>query len=292
MVDLTIIILTRNEEKNLEKCISSLGGVPKRVVVVDSYSTDNTVDLAKSLGVEVVQHSFENHAAQFNWALENVQIDTEWVMRLDADEELTCDLATEIDGRLDKLPDEVNGVVLRRRVYFMDKWLRHGGKYPELLLRIFRFGHGVSELRMMDEHLIVTDGKIVTFKYDFCDNNNKGIEWWIEKHNWYSDKEVFERQMRLNHANSEYSLDNTTAPVQTKVKRFVKNNIYYSLPKFWRAHFYYIYRYYFRLGFLDGAEGKIYTFLQAYWYRFIVDAKLYECDKKGVDIDTGRNLKP
>lgn len=291
MVDLTIIILTRNEEKNLEKCISSLRGVAKRVIVVDSYSTDNTVELAKSLGAEVVLNPFENHAVQFNWALANVQIDTEWVMRLDADEELTCELAIEIDSRLDKLPHEVNGIILRRRVYFMDKWLRHGGKYPERLLRIFRFGHGTSELKMMDEHLIVTDGKIVTFKYDFCDNNNKGLEWWIEKHNWYSDKEVLERQMRLNNVISEHSLYNTKAPIYTKVKRFVKNNIYYNLPKFWRAHFYYIYRYYFRLGFLDGVEGKIYTFLQAYWYRFIVDAKLYECDKKSIDIDVKRNLK-
>ena len=79
--------------------------------------------------------------------------------------------------------------------------------------------------------------------------------------------------------------------MQAKVKRFVKNHGYYSLPKFFRAHLYFIYRYYFRLGFLDGTEGKIYTFLQAYWYRYLVDAKLYECEKNGAKMMTQGDLK-
>ncbi len=291
MADLTIIILTKNEEQNLRKCIASFKNVAQRIVLIDSYSTDSTVELAKSLGAEVYEHQFENHAAQFNWALENIELRTEWVMKVDADEELTSELADEIEEKLDNLPTKVNGVILRRRVYFMGRWLRHGGKYPELLLRIFRVGHGMSEMKLMDEHLIVADGEVVTFKNDFSDNNNKSLEWWINKHNWYSNKEVLDQQMQSNATNGEESVEENSTSMQAKIKRFLKNHGYYSLPKFVRAHFYYIYRYYFRLGFLDGTEGKIYTFLQAYWYRYLVDAKLFECEKKGTRMENQGELK-
>ena len=291
MADLTIIILTKNEEKNLRKCIVSFRGIARRIVIVDSHSTDDTVELARSLGADVYEHSFENHAAQFNWAIENIDIDTKWVMKVDADEEFTPELANEISERLDTLPDTVNGVILRRRVYFMGRWLKHGGMYPQLLLRIFRTGHGMSEMKLMDEHLIITDGEAVTFKSDFCDNNNKSLEWWINKHNWYSNKEVLDYQMKKDSENGGESVTETSQSLQAKLKRFIKNHGYYSLPKFLRAHFYFFYRYYIRLGFLDGKEGKIFTFLQAYWYRFLVDAKLYECEKNGTKMEPQGDLK-
>lgn len=291
MVDLTIIILTKNEESNLKKCISSFNGVAKRVVVIDSYSSDNTVRLAKELGAEVYLHAFENHAEQFNWALDNTDINTEWVMKVDADEELTLELANEIQERLPRLSANINGVILRRRVYFMGRWLKHGGKYPELLLRIFRFGHGMSEMKLMDEHLVVTDGRVVTFKYDFLDKNSKSLEWWIGKHNWYSDKEVYAQQMAQSSSHEGLNLENTTTSLQAKFKRFLKVYGYYKLPKFYRAHWYFWYRYYIRLGFLDGMEGKIYTFLEAYWYRFLVDAKLYECETSGKSMSKPKDLK-
>lgn len=291
MANLTIIILTRNEEQNLKKCIGSFKNVAKRVVVIDSFSTDDTVGLAKSLGAEVYQHQFENHATQFNWALDNVNLQTEWVMKVDADEEFTPDLVDEIEERLDKLSSNINGIILRRRVYFMGRWLKHGGKYPELLLRIFRVGHGMSEMKLMDEHLIVTDGDVVTFKKDFLDNNNKSLEWWINKHNWYSNKEVLEQQSKLEDVDSEDFVEKTSTSLQAKFKRFMKKHGYYSMPKFLRAHMYFIYRYYFRLGFLDGTEGKIYTFLQAYWYRYLVDAKMYECEKFNIKMKSQGELK-
>ena len=230
MANLTIIILTKNEEKNLEKCIVSFRGIAQRIVVVDSYSMDNTVRLAKHLGACVYQHPFETHAAQFNWALEHTDIQTEWIMKIDADEELTPELANEIEESLSLLPERVNGIILRRRVYFMGRWLKHGGKYPELLLRIFRRGHGMSEMKMMDEHLVVTDGGIVTFHHDFLDKNNKSLEWWISKHNWYSDKEVYDQQLRQGKTENDENVENTATSLQAKTKRFFKTHGYYYLP--------------------------------------------------------------
>lgn len=291
MADLTVVILTKNEEANLEKCVSSLRGCARRIAIIDSYSTDCTVEIAKSLGIDVYEHPFESHAAQFNWALDNIDLSTEWVMKIDADEEFTPELAVEIDQKLDKLDKKINGVILRRRVYFMGRWLKHGGKYPELLLRIFRVGHGMSEMKIMDEHLIIIDGETVIFRHDFCDNNNKSLEWWINKHNWYSNKEVLDQQVNADVMNEENSVSETEQPMQAKFKRFIKNHGYYSMPKFVRAHLYFIYRYYIRLGFLDGVEGKIYTFLQAYWYRYLVDAKMYECEKSGVKMEAQKDLE-
>lgn len=291
MANLTIIILTKNEEQNLEKCVRSFKGCASRIAVIDSYSSDGTVELAKKLGAEVYEHPFENHAEQFNWALDNIGLDTEWVMKVDADEEFTAELAEEIKEKLDRLPDTINGVVLRRRVYFMGKWLKYGGMYPQRLLRIFRFGHGMSEIKQMDEHLVITDGNTVEFRHDFSDNNNKSLEWWIDKHNWYSNKEVLDRQMREDSVNGKEPAGAAKSSLQAKIKRTIKNHGYYSLPKFFRAHLYFIYRYYFRMGFLDGTEGKIFTFLQAYWYRYLVDAKMYECEIYNMKIKKQASLE-
>ncbi len=277
MSDLTAIILTKNEEANLQKCINSLRAITKRIVVVDSYSADKTTEIAKSLGAEVFQHTFTNHSAQFNWAIENVGLATTWVMKIDADEELTPELAAEIEEKLDKLPASVNGVILRRRMYFMGRWIRHGGMYPGLRLRIFRVGYGMSEPKSMDEHLIITSGKTVTFDNDFSDYDNKPLEYWISKHNWYSNKEVYDQQMMESRTGAGLKGQSR----QARMRRFIRKNGYYRLPKFLRAHLYFIYRYWIRLGFLDGTEGKIYAFLQAYWYRYLVDAKIYECEKTG-----------
>lgn len=291
MADLTVIILTKNEEKNIEKCINSVRACAKRVIVIDSYSDDKTVELAEKLGADIYKHTFDNHAAQFNWGLENIDITTEWIMRLDADEELTSELADEINRRLDAMDTKINGVILRRRVYFMGRWLKHGGKYPEKLLRVFRTGHGISEMKMMDEHLVVTDGEVTTFRYDFIDNNNKDLTWWINKHNWYSDKEAYDHQLNTTGLSEQLTVENTNQSAQAKRKRIIKNKGYYRLPKFFRARLYFIYRYYFRLGFLDGTEGRIYTFLQAYWYRYLVDAKLYESEKNKTEIKEQKELK-
>ena len=297
MADLTVVILTKNEEKNLRKCVESFCGAAKRFVIVDSGSTDGTEVLCRQLDRELralgshldfFYHPWNSYADQLNWGLENTQISTEWSMRMDADEELLPELAQEIKEKLDKLKDPVNGVVLRRRTIFMGKWIRHGGRYPELLLRIFRTGKAKCEEKIMDEHMILSDGTMVTFQYDLMDNNQKDLEWWTAKHNWYSNREVLDHQMSLE---GDALQEEGGSSRQARIKRVVKNGGYYKLPKFFRAHLYFLYRYWIRLGFLDGTEGRIYHFLQAYWYRFLVDAKMYQCEKTGMKMKPQGDLK-
>ena len=300
MVDLTVVILTKNEEKNLRKCVESFNGIVKRFVIVDSFSTDKTEELCKRLDSELkakgskldfYQNKWVDYATQLNWGLTQTNITTEWSMRMDADEELLPELAKEIDEKLDGLKDPVNGVVLRRRLIFMGRWIKHGGRYPELLLRIFRTGKALCEQKIMDEHMILSEGSTVNFKNDLIDNNQKDLEWWTAKHNWYSNREVLDHQMTLEHENDDSLENGGESTGQAKFKRAVKNRGYYKLPKFFRAHLYFFYRYYIKLGFLDGIEGKIFHFLQAYWYRFLVDAKMYECEKKGTKMKPQGDLK-
>ncbi|MDO5425081.1 MAG: glycosyltransferase family 2 protein [Eubacteriales bacterium] len=300
MIDLTVIILTKNEEKNLKKCVESFGGIVKRFVIVDSFSTDNTGTLCHQLNTELAecgasldlfQHKWTSYADQLNWGLQNTDITTEWSMRMDADEELTEALAAEIENKLPKVETPVNGIILRRRVYFMGRWIKHGGRYPELLLRIFRTGKASCEMKMMDEHMILSDGKTVEFEHDLIDNNQKDLDWWIAKHNWYSNREVLDHQLTLENTIDEGLEHGGVSSGQARMKRVIKNSGYYRLPRFFRAHLYFIYRYYIRFGFLDGPEGKIFHFLQAYWYRFLVDAKIYECEKHGTKMNPQGDLK-
>lgn len=300
MVDLSVIILTKNEEKNLRKCVESFQGIIKRFVVIDSFSTDGTKALCCQLDQELknkgsrldfYQHEWKSHTDQINWGLQNTNITTEWSMRMDADEELTGALAAEIDKKLPTIKKPFNGIILRRRVYFMGRWIRHGGRYPELLLRIFRTGKAICEMKLMDEHMILLNGRTLEFKYDLIDNNQKDLEWWTAKHNWYSNLEVLDHQITLEKITAGKTVQNDLSSGQAKRKRMIKNSAYYRFPKFLRAHFYYIYRYYIRLGFLDGPEGKIFHFLQAYWYRFLVDAKLYQCEKDRIKMKPPGDLK-
>lgn len=300
MVDLTVVILTKNEEKNIVKCINSFRGIAKRFVIIDSCSTDHTEEVCKQINkklrkngsrLDFYQRKWVTYSDQLNWGLENTGIDTEWSMRFDSDEELTSELAEEIEAKLPNIEQSVTGIILRRRVYFMGRWIKHGGRYPELLLRIFRTGKASCEQKLMDEHMILSEGKTITFDYDLIDNNQKDLEWWTAKHNWYSNREVLDYQTTVANINTDTIESGGQSSGQASMKRVIKNDGYYKLPKFWRAHMYFMYRYYIKLGFLDGLEGKVFHFLQAYWYRFLVDAKLYECEKKGIVMKEQGDLK-
>lgn len=282
MLDLTVLILTKNEESDLKRCIDSFGGIVKRFVVIDSGSTDNTVELAKSLGADVYYHEWVDYATQFNWGLKNTNIETAWAMRMDADEYLTPELCKEMAEKLPSLDGSVTGIELNRRLIFLGKWMRHGGIYPIFFLRIFRTGKAYCEQTNMDEHLMLTEGKTIRFRNDFVNGDPKSLSWWIGKHNWYSDREVLDYLVKEKQLEDNATVKPNLFGNPAERKRWLKYNIYYKFPGALRAKLYYIYRYYVRLGFLDGKEGKMFAFFHAYWYRYLIDAKLYECEKYGV----------
>ncbi|MDB2156643.1 MULTISPECIES: glycosyltransferase family 2 protein [Clostridium] len=279
MLSLTTIILTKNEENNIEKCIKSLDGLAERIIVVDSFSDDNTKDLALSLNADVYENKFISHSNQFNWALKNCNITSEWIFRIDADEEMTAELVEEFKDKIPKITEGINGVFLRRRRYFMGRWIKHGDVYPEKVMRLFRTGTAESEDRTMDEHIVLKFGDAIEFESDFEDKDTKDLTFWINKHNWYSNKESAEFIKIYTEQSSNNELHGKILGNQCERRRWLKNKIYYKIPLFVRPVFYFIYRYFFKLGFLDGKEGLIYHVLQAFWYRFLVDSKIYESYK-------------
>jgi hypothetical protein len=232
--------------------------------------------MAKELGAEVLQHEFVNQAQQFAWAIDDLTIETKWILRIDADERFTEKSAAELE-KLTELhsDDDVNGIILRYEVNFMGKSLRHGGIYPFKKLVVFKNGTAHIEIRNMDEHIALNCGRAIEMKNDCLHQDFKSLYAWIDKHNKYSSREV------LDYLASNETGKGATLNRSAKFKRFVKFKIYYKLPMGFRAKLYYWYRYYLKLGFLDGKEGKIFAFLQAYWYRFLVDAKIYEKKKEG-----------
>ena len=273
--DLSVIILTHNETLHIRRAIQSALRVAEQVIIVDSFSTDDTVEIAQSLGAKVVQHTFVNQAQQMQWAMEQDFIHTEWILRLDADEYLTDALVQEINSRLSTLPEEVSGVVLKRQVHFMGQWIRHGGYYPIRLLRIWRKSHAVIEQRWMDEHTLLTQGTSIQFIHDFVDDNLQSLTWWTQKHNQYATREAVDILTRKYGLNAgDQKLDGG----QASAKRWYKNNLYLKLPLFLRAFLYFQYRYWIKLGILDGKKGLVWHFLQGFWYRFLVDAKILQIE--------------
>ncbi|WP_199248739.1 glycosyltransferase family 2 protein [[Phormidium] sp. ETS-05] len=270
---LSIVILTKNEGANLPTCLASLQPLNAEIFIVDSGSTDGTVEIAQQFGCQVFQHPWENYAKQLNWALENLPITTPWLMRLDADERLTPELAEELQRILPATSKDISGYQVKRRVFFMGRWIRHGGYYPTWLLRVWRTGLGTCEQRWMDEHIVLSEGKIADLHHDIIDENHKGLSFWVEKHNSYADREVKDI---LGIGLEDDTLLNKGQKSQASQRRWVKQNLYARTPLFLRAFIYFIMRYTIGLGFLDGKEGLIFHFLQGFWYRFLVDAKIYE----------------
>jgi len=278
-LDLTVIILAYNEELHIERCIGSVRDIAADIFVVDCFSTDRTREIARGLGAQVFENSWINYATQFNWALDNLPITTKWVFRLDADEIATNELKRELQERLCGLSDDISGICVKRRMVFMDKWIRYGDMYPIYMLRLFRNSIGRCEMRWMDEHIIIEKGRSVNFEHDIVDHNLYNLSWWIAKHNGYSTREAVDL---LNIIYSLIDYDEVMPDLwgtQAQKKRWLKIR-YAKLPFFVRPFLYFVYRYVFKRGFLDGKEGLMYHFLQGFWYRFLVDAKLCEILKK------------
>ncbi len=270
MTALTAIILTRDEALHLPRALASLQGVATRIIVVDSGSTDATCQIARAAGAEVWQHPWTNYAQQFNWALDRLGAGAGWVLRLDADEYVTPELAAQINAGL---PDAA-GITVGRSMWFQGQPVCFGGLFPARMLRLFRQGQGRVEARWMDEHIVV-NGPVAHLSGQIIDDNRKPLDWWIAKHNAYASREV------VDILNQRHGF----LPVQPRptgaagVKRWIKDNLYARLPGGMRAGVYFLYRYILRGGFRDGAQARAFHVLQGFWYRYLVDAKLAEVER-------------
>lgn len=287
MQDLSVIILTFNEEKHIERCLRSLLPFTNKIFIVDSGSTDQTVAIARSLGAMVEQNTWVNYAKQFNFGIEHNPFHTQWLMRMDADEYVLPELAAEINEKLAKLPSDVSGIYLKRRVMFMNQWIRRGGYYPTWLLRIWQSGKGICEESWMDEHIKIFSGRSIQFEHDIVDHNLNNLTWWTQKHNLYAIREMIDLLNIRYDFNDAETVEPRFFGTQEQRKRYLKIQ-YASLPLFTRPLLYFVYRYFVKLGFLDGKKGLIWHFLQGLWYRFLVDTKIFEvylkagCDKEAI----------
>lgn len=279
MIDATAIIMTKNEEKNIVECLKSIQGFAKRALVIDCGSTDNTVALAKENGADVVFHEFEYYARQFNWGLENGNIDTEWVIRLDADERFTPELNAEIQAAIDKKDPEVNGITIEADYYFLGRMLKHGLRKKRKMM-LFKKEFGCIEDKRRDAHSMISQGKSVQMKNRFLHYDFKNLDSYIKRYNWYATREMMDYIEYTQGAKLE---ENADKHIQQQRKK--KYGIYYKAPRFIRAWLWFIYVYIFRLGFLDGREGLLFCYFECYWYRLLVDAKIFEQEKMGGEFE-------
>ena len=265
MTDVSIIVLQKNEALHIRRCIERLKALtPRQIFVVDCYSADGSDKIARGVGANVVYHEWPGlYAKQFNWALENLPIETQWVLRMDADEYLTPETIDRLKVALDDGSlDNVNGMTLELKRKFIGAEIHHGTNGIRLL-RIWRYGKGRLEDRAMDEHVIV-EGKVIDFDGSFYDDNLNSFEWWQEKHRGYAKREAMDA---LTLFKDSERLANPSATDKKKIK-------YYRLPRYIRVVAYFCIRYFLKLGFLDGIAGWRWHFWQGFWYRWIVDVEI------------------
>ena len=302
MTDLSVIILTKNEQLHIARCLERLAPLsPRQIFIVDCFSTDNTKSIVESFTsalqlqltpttksstlelqlktptkssalqlqlntttISLVERAWPGlYAKQFNWVLDNLPIESKWVLRLDADEYLTPETIERLKESLPKLPDDVSGLTLELKRKFMGGEIRHGTNGIRLL-RVFKYGIGRCEERAMDEHILLSEGRCVDFDGAFYDDNLNTFEWWQEKHRGYAKREA---QDAISLFNNPDRLKNPSETDNKKIK-------YYKLPPYFRAVAYFCIRYFLKLGFLDGVPGWKWHFYQGLWYRWLVDREI------------------
>ncbi len=275
----SVIILTFNEERNIEACLESLLPLNAEIFIVDSGSTDKTLEICRKYTTHIYDHPFINYGAQRNWALNNLPLTANWVLNLDADHRVTPELADELLKIFSQpINPEINGFLVSRRTMFMGKWIKHGGHYPTYHAILFRKGFGQCEDKLYDQHFKVT-GKTQLLKHDMIDIITDSLNTFISRHNQWA---TLEAKYHFDELNADEANERVVKakffgnPIERR--RYIKKR-YESFPLFVRPVIYYLIRYFIRRGFLDGTEGLIFHFLQGFWFRFLIDAKIYELNK-------------
>lgn len=266
MTDIAVVILSKDEDLHIGRCLEKLAPLEARqILVVDCYSTDGSDKISADMGATVVQHEWPGlHAKQFNWALDNLPIKASWVLRLDADEYLYPETIEEVKRLLPKwdgakvsdgvLPPDVTSLSLSRARVFCGRKIRFGGTAHIPMVRFFKYGIGRCQDRAMDEHIVTSSGRDYRLKGEFADHNLNTMDWWREKHRGYAKREAAD----------------AFAGEQFKSSK----SLYYRFPPYLRAFIYFSIRYFVLLGFLDGYAGWMWHFWQGLWYRCLVDREI------------------
>lgn len=276
--NLAVVMISGNESLHIERAILNLKELTKNIFIVDSFSEDGTFELAQQLGAVAVQRKWVNHSDQFQWAIDNCPFNVDWILRMDVDELLDAELQKNIRAFVANPPEGVTGCILNRKHIFMGKWVRFGGRYPLPMVRLFKRGCAHVEQRWMDEHIVLEQGASITLKGGFEDNNLNAVGWFIDKHNGYATREMLDIKLKEILPTSGSGISENTG-LAVRLKRWVKEGVYNRLPYFVRPALYFLYRYFIQFGFLDGARGFAYHFMQGFWYRALVDLKCLEVDR-------------
>jgi len=278
LAQLAVVVLTYNEQLNLSDCLASVQGLSPTLVVVDSGSTDRTLNIAEEFGARILTHPFDGHMQQWGWALQQLDPCIEWVLGLDADQRLSPDLKAEIVNlfTLDTASLEQNdGFYVNRRQIFRGKWIRHGGYYPKYLLKLFRLDKLQLDKRDYMDHHFYVSGRSAQLQHDLIEDNRKeaAISFWLTKHIGYAELHAREELSRRCDGARAWPIRPTLfgSPDQRVIWR---KRLWYRMPLYVRPFLYFVYRYFLLGGVLDGKQGFIFHFLQAFWYRLLVDIRL------------------
>jgi glycosyltransferase involved in cell wall biosynthesis len=272
---LSVVLLTFNSAGSIQRTLDAVRQISDDIHAVDSFSTDDTVAILVRNGVSVAQRSFANYSDQRNWAIDNLRLRYGWQMHVDADEELGPELLAAIRA-IDFSATQADGYIVGRKIVFMGRLLRFGGISTTWHCRIFRAGHGRCEDRLYDQHFVCS-GRIETIGACMLDHQELSLSDWTARHNRWSDTESAEALRGP--APSEGQIRPNLAGTRIERARALKR-LYYRGPLLIRAFIYFLYRYIALLGFLDGREGLIYSVLQGFWFRFLVDAKILEARRR------------
>ncbi|WP_041268282.1 glycosyltransferase family 2 protein [Geitlerinema sp. PCC 7407] len=295
-IPVSVLIPAKNEEANLPACLSSVERADE-VFVVDSQSSDRSVEIAESYGAQVVQFHFNGRwPKKKNWSLDNLPFRNEWVLIVDCDERITPELWDEIAEAI--AHPEHSGFYLNRRVFFLGKWIRHGGKYPDWNLRLFRHRLGryenlnTEEIRNtgdneVHEHVIL-DGPVGYLKEDMLHIDFRDIFHWLERHNRYSNWEARVYYNLLHGMGEQGTIGANLFGDSVQRKRFLKK-IWVRLP--FKPLLRFVLFYILRLGFLDGRAGYMYGRLLSQ-YEYQIGVKLYELQKFGGQLNVTPTASP
>jgi glycosyltransferase involved in cell wall biosynthesis len=248
---LSIVIITLNEERNIARCLKSLRFSKKvfgriESIVVDAQSRDKTAVIARQLGAKVFTRAWKGYGDQKNWALTKAR--GEWILSLDADEELTTSLIAEIEKTVTQNPKEIDGYFIKRKAFFLGKWMRHCGWWPDAQLRLFKRGQGAFTIEPVHEGLEVK-GKTLELDEPMNHYTYDSIHQYLEKMNRYSDLSIIDIKQKKK---TFWKFYVTVAPFLTFFRMYIS-----------------------RRGFLDGWHGLVVCGLSAF-HDFCKYAKLWE----------------